>query len=499
MADEDLLYRIGADVGGFEAGMGKVLALAGKFAGFVGLAIGLKQLATEALNNEVAWGKLQTAMGHTADGSTKLFGQMKDLAKQMGVTAGFTETQMAGALTKLTQVTGSSELAMKAIGPAMEFARAKGFDLEHSATMVGRAYEMGTKSIARQTQMYGDNVKGMAAIDLIQKRFAGNIEKYANTAKGELESAGAVFMRLGSGAVKPLVDITADLGKGLAEAASKGVDAWKPFKGIFQDIVNLLREIAGVWIPTVLFASEKMVASVVGNLKDLIFGRDINKSRDENKKIWDDITKFAIQRQKEETAAIKAGKNQEVQADKDAATIEQDLGKARWEGANELFKGLSSLQKTKNKELFEIGKAASMASIVVSTAEAIMNAWAKIPPPFNMAFAAGAATAGAVELAAASGAAFNPGGAATGLYADESMISTFQPREMVIPQRFSDLIASGKFSLHGGTTTNTSGDTHINIYGADNKSARQIALEIAHYFKAERGGRLVRSDGSMNL
>jgi len=110
-----------------------------------------------------------------------------------------------------------------------------------------------------------------------------------------------------------------------------------------------------------------------------------------------------------------------------------------------------------------------------------------------------ATVAGGVALAEASSASFNPGGAATGLYADESMISTFQPREIVIPQRFSDMIASGKMSLQGGnSSTSTTGDTHIHVY-AGNKSVDQTLREIKTYLNNNRGGRLTRSDGSLNI
>lgn len=525
MGNEDLRFTAGLENAGFNQGItgmiGSVTKLGGQLLGLGAASVILKKLADDALEDEVAFSRLKTAIGNTSDGTQKLYDRMKEMSKQMGLTAGFTESDMAKAFTKLTQATGSSEVALKAIGPAMELSRAKGMGLEQSASLVARAYENGTKTIARQTQIYGENKKGMEALDLIQQRFAGNIEKYAATSKGQLESSTAVFMRLGSSGIKPLVEMTADLAKGLAEAADSGVKEFNPFKGVIDDIIFVLREITGVVIPTFVYGLIVLIGDAVnktkqsftslgkvigdvftGNFKAIaadskgIFadyvdtvGKDINK-----------IATFAKNRQHEEMLAIKASKNEEIKINKNAATVEANLDKERFEGAKGFFSGMSSLQKTKNKELFEIGKAAGIANIVVSTAESIMNAWAKIPPPFNIAFAIGAATAGAVELAAASGASFNPAGAASGLYADETMISTFQPREIVIPQRFSDLIASGRMALTGGNTqnNNASGDMHVHIHEAHKKQVPELMRELKHFYKMHRGNRFVLPDGSIN-
>ncbi len=167
-----------------------------------------------------------------------------------------------------------------------------------------------------------------------------------------------------------------------------------------------------------------------------------------------------------------------------------------------MFGDIASISKTKNKELFEIGKAAHIAEITVSTADAVMKTFSSLSgvpivgPALATAAAAAAGIAGATELAIAQGAQFS---AATGFYNDrsESMIGTFRPREVVIPQRFSDLLASGRISLHGGDTDNSSGGDIINI-SAGNKSIEQVLLEVKSHLNNKRGGRMVRSDGTPN-
>jgi uncharacterized membrane-anchored protein YhcB (DUF1043 family) len=161
-----------------------------------------------------------------------------------------------------------------------------------------------------------------------------------------------------------------------------------------------------------------------------------------------------------------------------------------------MFKDLSEVSKTGNKDLFEIGKAASIGTIVTSTAEAVMKTYAEVPTPFNIPAAAAAAIAGGVQLAAAQGAQFK---AAKGFYNDtsESMVGQFQPQEVVIPQRFSDLIASGRVSLHGSNDNSTHGGDTINIQGG-NKTVEQILLEVKTHLNNKRGGRMVRTDGTPN-
>ncbi len=72
----------------------------------------------------------------------------------------------------------------------------------------------------------------------------------------------------------------------------------------------------------------------------------------------------------------------------------------RIQQTGDFFGNLSSLSNTKNKELFQIGKAAAIANATVNTAQAISNALAVQPYPLGLALASGAAVAGGVQLAA---------------------------------------------------------------------------------------------------
>lgn len=117
-------------------------------------------------------------------------------------------------------------------------------------------------------------------------------------------------------------------------------------------------------------------------------------------------------------------------------------------GTGELFSTLSTLTSSKNRELFELGKAAAVASAIVNIAQGITNALS-YGPILGPIFAAAVGIAGAVQIATITGTTlqakegYSGGGGAFG----ESFVSTFTPREIVVPERFSDGIKSGQYSL----------------------------------------------------
>ncbi len=122
---------------------------------------------------------------------------------------------------------------------------------------------------------------------------------------------------------------------------------------------------------------------------------------------------------------------------------------AEVQGTQEMFGNLSTLTRSKNKELFAIGKAAAIANAVVSTAQGVTRTLGEYAFPFNVAFAAAVAAAGAVQIATISGQTLNAasGFSGSGSPFGESMISTFTPREIVVPERFAEGIKRGEFSL----------------------------------------------------
>jgi len=77
---------------------------------------------------------------------------------------------------------------------------------------------------------------------------------------------------------------------------------------------------------------------------------------------------------------------------------EDDLNKAKIDAVSQTFGNLSSLQKTKSRELFEIGKAAAVAQAMVDAGAAIVKTMSSVPYPFNIPLAAAQGIAGGVQV-----------------------------------------------------------------------------------------------------
>lgn len=109
---------------------------------------------------------------------------------------------------------------------------------------------------------------------------------------------------------------------------------------------------------------------------------------------------------------------------------------------------LSTLMRSGNRRLFELGKAAAFARATINIAEGITKAWSR-GPILGPIGAAAVGIAGAVQLGSITGAQFNAaqGFSGSGSPFGERFVSTFTPREIVVPERFSEGIKKGEFAL----------------------------------------------------
>ncbi len=177
---------------------------------------------------------------------------------------------------------------------------------------------------------------------------------------------------------------------------------------------------------------------------------------------------------------------------------------------------LSALMGSKNRQMFEIGRAAAMADILVQTPKTAMDAYgamAAIPvigPALGVAAAAAAIAYSAERMSELQAAKFNPGGAATGLSGSftEPLISTFQPTEVTIPENFSKGIQDGRYALTaaGTETNNTSKIIFAPVINAMDSSNMVQAMKdkifpaFREVLRNERGDILgkVNSDGTVS-
>jgi len=527
MPDEDLLYRVGGDTGNFEAAMKRVISQAGgtiaAFAGFAGISGLLKQITEEALKDETATTALASAVKSLKSGTEEGFIALNRYAESMSLATGIAQTDLKGALTELTYATGSTTAAQKLLAGVIDVAKAKHRDLHTVALAVGKAYEGNTTMLQRFGIMLGKGKTSIEDINEALSKFGGAEDSYLGIAQGRLDKAKNSFNLLeqeigqnflpaiGSAADAVAKFIHSWSAEGQTESAIKAVNA-----AIAKDLADIAhaektaeiqKERTGQVDEGLTEKIKKLRQELENEYHDL---KMLNGETDTyNKKIYEAVT--AGQKEIDQNN-IRAKQNAEVAA---LLKKQETQAKAEETAIGGITKAFNLLGTTIIKGDWAKASKTMLTDMTISFIDAFetitkaklaadIAAAVGIVSPITAAAGAAAIPVDAMQIAGMEGlkgVAAALGGAASGLYADESMISTFSPREIVIPQRFSDLISSGKMALTGGSSTvnNSGGPVTIHIHDADTKSAKQIAVELAHYFKTERGSRFVRADGSMNI
>jgi hypothetical protein len=487
MASEDLLFKAGLENSGFLKGiagmMGGLFAL-GKAADL------LKDMAQKAEDSEAATMGLASAVKSLKTGTEEGFLSLNRYAESMSQATGIADVELKGALQKLVYETGNVKVAQESLKTAIDLSKGAHIGLETAAKLVGKAYEGNFMGLKRYGIEIDKTTTGTEALAKITSKFGGAEDSYLATTKGRLDKAKNSFALLeteiGTAFLPALGDAAEAVTKFMHSFTNEGkIEEAKTKLSEYEDSLKsaeyAMKKLHGSSL-TYAGYNESTLPGIIKHLTELI--------KEQKKEINELGGSYETTQKKiyEHAKGVAETGDQENEVQKNKIDGYKEAGNA--------LSDLASLSKVKNRELFEIGKAAGIANIIVSTAEAIMKDLALGPIGIPLSIAAG--VAGGVAIASASSATFS---AANGLYNDtgESMISTFKPQEMVIPQVFSEGIMSGKYSLHGGdTSTETHGDTIIHV-NAGNKSIEQTLREVKTYVNNNRGGRLTRTDGSLNV
>ena len=499
----------------FKQLMSGVKGLAGAF----GIAFSLNA-AKEAFEYLVKSGEkadrtttmLASSLSTARGGSQAMLESMVNLSTQMSKVSGYSEEEIQSAFKNLTDITKDANAAFKAINPTMEMARARNIDLSTAANLVGRAYSQGTVVLRRYGVETSKNLKETEALTAIHDKFKYALEDYGNSAEGIRAKDEAGFKNLSDTLGEKLLPLTNWWHKSLAVAwdflnkiATK-ID-FTPLVKSFEDAgVHISVGVAALGAQVRLFLTalthpfdkKAMVQAVSDYHADI---ERITKSAKER------LEKIEKQHLTHQAQVHKNAAAQDAQIDLEKMSKELDTYK---KGTSQL----TPLMHSKYKTMFEIGKAASIAQTIIEAQHSAMEAYsafAGIPvvgPELGIAAAIAALAYGGERVAEISGQNFNPSGAAHGLFNDssESMISTFKPTEIVIPQRFSEGIQQGKYALTGNGSGGGGGDVHYHAHfnGPVMGNARDIMKthllpELRSFAIKERGGKLVKSDGSPNF
>jgi len=174
---------------------------------------------------------------------------------------------------------------------------------------------------------------------------------------------------------------------------------------------------------------------------------------------------------------------------------EEKINEARLQGASTFFGGLASLTQTKNKELFEIGKAAAVAQAIIDGALAVQKALAAFPPPFNFLAATGVAVKTGVQIATITSQALQQGGEIPSGFPNDTFPARLTSGENVVDRSTNerlkeflgntgglaerlDVISDKISMLETNVVVNVGGENLVNIMRAQLESGR-ILVEPA--------------------
>lgn len=181
------------DVNKSTGGLGKALGEVGKIAGGFVVAQGIMKLggflvdaAQAAAEDAAGQARLQKAVENTGAAYAD-YGSQLDSIIDKGQKRGFSDDQTRDSLSLLTAQTGNVEEATKRYALAQDLARGANIDVVTASKLLGKVTDDNVNVLSR----YGIAAhKGMSETELfglVQEKFGGQAETFANTTAGKME------------------------------------------------------------------------------------------------------------------------------------------------------------------------------------------------------------------------------------------------------------------------------------------------------------------------
>ena len=147
---------------------------------------------------------------------------------------------------------------------------------------------------------------------------------------------------------------------------------------------------------------------------------------------------------------------------------------------------ISTLQRSNNKTLATIGKAAALTQIAIDGPQAVTKALAAFPPPFNFAAAAAVGTAVAAQAARVSGLAFEDGGIVPGSsFSGDNVFARVNSGEMVLNRQQQSTL----FDMANGASGSSSGTEITTVVQiGEEEVARAVSRQVANGLQLGEGG-----------
>lgn len=174
---ETSLSRIGTTAAGF--------AIGGALTQLPGLLLDGARGATE---DSAAMDGLRVAVENTGKSYDEMAPAIEDAIKR-GQKLAFTDGETAEALSTLTDMTGSSDEALRRLGSAQDLARAKGISLNEAAKLLGKVSDENTTALRRLGIQVGENATAQDVLNAVDAQFQGRAGAFAESDAGKLLKA----------------------------------------------------------------------------------------------------------------------------------------------------------------------------------------------------------------------------------------------------------------------------------------------------------------------
>lgn len=535
----DLNFIIGADTAKFDTSMARILAgakrTAAAFIGFGSLGAGLAYIAKEAMASEKANTLLSLSLDNARNGGDAMLRTMDNLSKKMAGLSGFTDDQVKGAFTNMTNATGDADVALKSMQPAIDLAIAKNMDLGSAANIVARAYMNGGRVLGKLVPDLKNVGKGMEAVNAIGKKFTGSMDAYGDTAEGKFKRAKAQLDMMASELGTILLPILGDLADAIGRIAkgwndwfaqfteagqietqraavavlNKEYNEWLDLKKKYEDkyskkelsnskqYMGITDEVDRLRIKKAV--EEGRLKGMEGNLKPPGKG---TKTLEEEIALTDEQEMLANAAEFEEAPLDEYTKAliDAIDATESFETIAQNAAQAATDAFAELGRSMAKGDFKNALNEFAVAGISAFIDAIETRIKAIM---ALDLLTGNIAgVALGGVQIGVLEgLKTFAATKINPAGAAKGVYGfNEPLVTSLQPNEMIVPPNVSDGIAQGKLTL-GGPGGAGGDDYHVHIH-TDNLTdpgrimREQIAPAFKEYIVQHHGGKISRANGA---
>jgi hypothetical protein len=263
------LGRVAGKVGGLLK-TGLKVGIAAIAGAIVGAAAALTKFTKDAIEDEKNQAKLVAvlkARGIATEENLKLVNESIKAGERLA----FTDDEVRAGLSVATQFTNDFAEAQKILNSAQDLSRAKNISLEKATTLVGRAYNGNTTALGRMGIEIKKGAKGTAALEGINKKFAGSAEGFIETTAGGIQALKIQLDNAGEEIGLSLLPIVNELVQVFVSKALpvilEVVDGIKAFidnnRALITSVVQTVAGFVGKLIPVLVSVGEFIFGTIV--------------------------------------------------------------------------------------------------------------------------------------------------------------------------------------------------------------------------------------------